>query len=191
MIVELNDDIEKNNIQGSLLLDHFANLLRNYIFFTSLLGHAGRCPLTATPTDKERRISLSVGRLSAIEIQSWIRIMPITERTLTAERPCRANDRGPKMQPWNPGASRRTAADWARDGLSKCILDALRALTRKLGKGAVGPFAKSRPPPRGANRRRIEVAGRLAEFTREELLMSFLLRSPKTSRSARKRDCRS
>ena len=39
MIVELNDDIEQNNIQGSLLLDHFADLLRNYNFFTSLLGH--------------------------------------------------------------------------------------------------------------------------------------------------------
>jgi hypothetical protein len=39
MIVELNDDIEQNNIQGSLLLDHFSNLLRNYNFFTSLLGH--------------------------------------------------------------------------------------------------------------------------------------------------------
>ena len=39
MIVEVNDDIEKNNIQDSLLLDHLANLLRNYNFFTSLLCH--------------------------------------------------------------------------------------------------------------------------------------------------------
>jgi hypothetical protein len=48
MIVELNDDIEQNNIQGSLLLDHFANLLRNYNFFTSLLGHQ-----SARPADYE------------------------------------------------------------------------------------------------------------------------------------------
>jgi hypothetical protein len=44
MIVELNDDIEQDNIQGSLLLDHFANLLRNYNFFTSLLGHQNARP---------------------------------------------------------------------------------------------------------------------------------------------------
>ena len=35
MIVELNDDIEQHNIQGSLLLDHFSNLLRNCTFFIS------------------------------------------------------------------------------------------------------------------------------------------------------------
>jgi hypothetical protein len=39
MIVELNDDIDENNIQGSLLFENFANLLRNSNFFTSLLGH--------------------------------------------------------------------------------------------------------------------------------------------------------
>jgi hypothetical protein len=48
MIVESNDDIEQNNIQGSLLLDHFSNLLRNYNFFTSLLGHQ-----SARPADYE------------------------------------------------------------------------------------------------------------------------------------------
>jgi ABC-type lipoprotein export system ATPase subunit len=35
IIVELNNDIEQNNIQGFLLLAGFVNLLRNCIFFTS------------------------------------------------------------------------------------------------------------------------------------------------------------
>jgi hypothetical protein len=44
VIAESNDDIEQNNIQGSLLLEHFANSLRNYNFFTSMLGHQGARP---------------------------------------------------------------------------------------------------------------------------------------------------
>jgi hypothetical protein len=53
MIVELNDDIEKNNIQGSLLLDHFSNLLRNCNFFTSLLGHQSARPADYESGDRE------------------------------------------------------------------------------------------------------------------------------------------
>ena len=59
MIVELNNDIEQNNIQGSLLFDHFVNLLRNYNFFTSLLGHQ-----SARPADYEsggQRFEISLG----------------------------------------------------------------------------------------------------------------------------------
>ena len=48
MIVELDDDIEQNNIQGSLLFGQFSNLLRNYNLFTSLLRHR-----SAKPADYE------------------------------------------------------------------------------------------------------------------------------------------
>jgi hypothetical protein len=58
MIVELNDDIEQNNIQGSLLLDHFANSLRNYNFLISLLGRQSAPPVGALAAVFERLLLL-------------------------------------------------------------------------------------------------------------------------------------